>query len=347
MKIVVQGANWVGDAIMSVPALRELRRIFPDASVTLHTRSWVEGIFRDADFIDDIQSFDRGRSAFEDVRRQSKLLREQKFDLAIVLPNSFESALAAWLARVPRRFGYSKDARRLLLTDAVEVPEWKGKRHEVYYYLNLIAEVEGALQGTRSVGSGEPIMSLEVSNERKERGREFLFASGADRGKKTVGLGVGSANSRAKRWPAENYARINDFLQMEMNSNVVLFGAANETDVAEIVMEKAKLKPIDLSGKTSLETVTALLSDIDLLISNDMGLAHIAPAVGTKTITIFGPTDPDTTRPYSNNATIVRKMVECAPCMLRDCPIDHRCMTGITVEEVFDRAKMILTETGK
>lgn len=347
MKIVVQGANWVGDAIMSIPALRELRRIFPDASITLHTRSWAEGIFKDADFIDDIQAFDRGRSAFEDVRRQSRLLREQEFDLAIVLPNSFESALAAWLARVPRRFGYSKDARRLLLTDAIQVPEWKGKRHEVYYYLNLIAEVEDSLRGTHSVGSSEPATGLEVSIERKEKARAMLISSGADRRKKTVGLGVGSANSRAKRWPAENYARLNDFLQMEMNANVILLGAANETDVAREVTAMAKLKPVDLSGKTSLETVTAMLSDIDLLISNDMGLAHIAPAVGTKTLTIFGPTDPDTTRPYSNNATVIRKKVECAPCMLRDCPIDHRCMTGITVEEVFDRAKMLLTEPCK
>ena len=344
MKILVQGTNWIGDAVMTVPAMRELRRIFPDATITLHTRAWAEGIFSNADFIDEIVAYEKGASVFQDVRTQSKFLRKNKFDLAVVFPNSFASALTSALARIPRRFGYSKDARRLLLTDPILVPEWKGKRHEVFYYLNLVSEVEESIIGSDSVRNSEPHLELQVSHARRGEARKSLVSAGLSKPGKTVALGVGSANSRAKRWPVESYAKLNDYLQREIGANVVLLGATNETDVSQAVHQHAKFKPIDLSGKTSIDRATAILSEIDLLISNDMGLAHIAPAVGTKTMVIFGPTDPETTRPYSPNATVIRRPVECSPCMLRDCPIDHRCMERITVEEVYEQAKVILTD---
>ena len=155
--------------------------------------------------------------------------------------------------------------------------------------------------------------------------------------KKIIALGVGSTNSRAKRWAAESYAELNDKLQNESNANVVLVGAKDELDVSNEVFEKSKRKPTILTGKTSLAEAAAILSEIDLLVSNDMGLAHVASAVGTKTLVIFGPTNPATTRPW--NAEIIYKAVECAPCMLRDCPIDHRCMTRISADEVFERVK--------
>ena len=127
-------------------------------------------------------------------------------------------------------------------------------------------------------------------------------------------------------------------MQTEANVNVVLIGSKEEIEVSNAVSELCKTKPINLAGKTDLAEAVATLSVIDLLISNDMGLAHVAPAVGTETIVIFGPTNPETTRPFSENAEVIRKAVECSPCMLRDCPIDHRCMTWISVEEVFDAA---------
>lgn len=142
MKIVVRGTNWIGDAVMQIPALRELRRVFPAAHITLHTRSWARGIFEDADFLNEILTFERTESKIKDALAQTKILRERKFDAAVLFPNSFESALIAKLASIPKRFGYAKDARGFLLTDAVKIPEWKTARHEVFYYLNLVAEVE-------------------------------------------------------------------------------------------------------------------------------------------------------------------------------------------------------------
>lgn len=340
-KIFARGTNWVGDAVMTVPALRELRRIFPAARITLYTKIWARGIFEDADFIDEILTFENNKSKAGDAFAQAKIIKEKAFDLGVLFPNSFESALVSKLGKIPERFGYAKEGRGFLLTNAVRIPEWKNEKHEVFYYLNLIAEVERKFFGTQTVLSSEPKTDLQISERRRSEARKILEANGVDSAKKIVALGVGSTNSRAKRWHAESYAELNDRLQSESNANVVLVGAENETDVAQAVFEKSRRKPIILTGKTNLAEAVAVLSEIDLLVSNDMGLAHIAPATGTKTLVIFGPTNELTTRPIG--AEIVRRAVECAPCMLRDCPIDHRCMTLISPTEVFAKAEELLS----
>jgi heptosyltransferase-2 len=342
VKILVRGTNWIGDAVMTIPALRELRRIFPKAEITLYTRSWAEGIFRDADFLDGILTFDKTKSKIKDAFLQSKILKTRNFDLAVLLPGSFESALILKPFKIPRRFGYSKEGRSFLLTDAIEIPTWKNRRHEVYYYLNLIAEIEKSFFKTQTVAANQPRFDLPVSAERRAEARKFLEENKIDLTRKTVALGVGSTNSRAKRWSAESYARLNDLLQNELSANVILVGAKDETDVSMKVYEKSDVKPRVLTGKTNLAEIVAILSEIDLLVSNDMGLAHVAPAVGTKTLVIFGPTNEKTTRPFPEIAEIIRKTVECSPCMLRDCPIDHRCMTRLSPQEVFERASIIL-----
>ena len=342
MKILVRGTNWVGDAVMTIPALRELRRIFPNAEITLYTRSWARGIFQDAEFLDEILVFDKTKSKIKDAFSQSNLLKDGNYDLAVLLPNSFESALIAKLASIPQRFGYAKEGRGFLLTGAIGIPVWKNLRHEVYYYLNLIAEIEKSFFKTQTVLQNEPRFDLAVSAQRRAEARKILEENGVDLTRKIVALGVGSTNSRAKRWQTESYAELNDLLQTELNANVVLVGAKDEADVSTEVYEKSKRKPYLFTGKTNLAEIVAILSEIDLLVSNDMGLAHIAPAIGTKTLVIFGPTNEKTTRPFPEIAEIVRKTVECSPCMLRDCPIDHRCMTRISPQEVFERAAIIL-----
>ena len=342
MKILVRGTNWIGDAVMSVPALRELRRIFPDAQITLHMRSWADGLFRDASFIDELVTFDKNRWKYRDVLDNSEFLKGDSYDLAILFPNSFESALTTFLSRIPQRIGYNKDLRGLLLTDPIAVPEWKDRRHEVFYYLGLIAETERLLLGRETVSYSIPDISLEISPERRAYARQQLTGFGIDSSKKIVAMGVGSTNSRAKRWPAEKYAQLNDLLQTELDANILLVGSPDEADVAAKVFEISDKKPINIAGKTNLSDAAAILSEIDLVISNDMGLAHLAPAVGTRTIAIFGPTNPETTRPFSDNAQVIRKVVDCSPCMLRDCPIDHRCMEWIGVDEVFAAASEIL-----
>lgn len=341
MKIVVRGTNWIGDAVMTIPALRELRRIFPDAKIVLHTRSWAKGIFQDADFLDEILTFESSDSKFKTALSQAKNLKRQNFDLAILFTNSFESAFTARLAKIPRRFGYAKEGRSFLLSDSVEIPSWKNERHESFYYLNLIAEIEKSFFSSETVLQNEPKVDLKVSDERRIAARNILEKSGVDLSKKIVALGVGSTNSRAKRWQTESFAELNDKLQNDLNANVILIGAKDESDVSREVFEKSKIKPVILTGETSLDEAVAVLSEVDLLVSNDMGLAHVAPAVGTKTLVIFGPTNPKTTQPIGSEI-VRREDVECSPCMLRDCPIDHRCMKWISAQDVFEKVKEII-----
>jgi heptosyltransferase II len=342
-RVVVRGTNWVGDAVMTVPALRELRRVLPRAHITLATRSWARGLFRDADFIDDLLIYDRNAGSLRSSLRQIREWRRQRFDLAVLFQNAFEAAVIAAGARVPLRLGYATERRRALLTHPLAVPAWKEERHEVFYYLNLIGELERLLYGGSNVEGREPVFALTVSAERKAEARELLLANGARAGgRPLVALCPGSINSRAKRWPADRYAALADRFIEETGANVALVGSTDETDVALEVCARMRHRPVVLAGRTDLSQAVAVLSVADLLVTNDTGPAHIAAALDCPTLVIFGPTDPTTTRPFSSAAEIIRRPPDCAPCMLRDCPIDHRCMTAISADEVFARSNAMM-----
>jgi len=342
MKILIRGANWIGDAVMTIPAMRELRRLFPEAEITLYTRAWAEGIFRDADFVDRIVEINQNDSRFRNVAAEAKRLRSEKYDLAVLFPNSFESAAVVRFAGIPKRFGYSRDGRGILLSDPIKPPKWQDERHQVYYYLNIVSEIERRLFGTSSFEENKPISELQVSEKRREDSRALLEDAGCDMNKPIIAFGTGSTNSVAKRWGEEKFAELGSRFQSEVGANLVLLGSPDEADVSGRVSSLSDAEFIDLTGKTDLSAATAILSEVDLFVSNDMGLAHIAAAVGTKTLVIFGPTKDVTTRPFGPNAEIIRHDVECSPCMLRECPIDHRCMTRVSVDDVFKRAKGLI-----
>ena len=342
-RIVIRGTNWVGDAVMTVPALREIRRLFPDAYITLATRSWARGLFAEADFLDDLQVHDG--SGLRSVVQQVREWRKRSFDLAVLLPNSLETALVASLARVPLRIGYATDGRQALLTHPLDLPEWRNSKHEVFYYLKIVAELERLIKHEQTFLDTQPDGSLEVSEARKSAARDFLRAHGVgpSKGRALVALCPGSINSRAKRWPTERYAALGDRLIDDLGVEVILIGSAAEAEVSGLVSQQMRNKPVMLAGQTDLAELVAILSQIDLLVANDTGPAHIASALGRPTLVIFGPTNPLTTRPFSPFGEIVRQPPDCAPCMLRDCPIDHRCMTAITPDEVFERARILLS----
>src|SRR6266850_372403 len=339
-RVVVRGTNWVGDSVMTVPALRALRRLMPDAKITLAIRPSAQGLFAEADFVDELLIYHR--QGLSSVVQQTREWRRRRFDLAVLFQNAFEAALIPFAARIPFRLGYATEARQLLLTDAVPLPEWRATRHEVFYYLYLIAALEHTLLGTNSVCDNEPDAALHLSEAGKADAFSLLRRHGVRGNKTLVAICPGSINSRAKRWPAERYARLADRLIEEIHAEVLLIGSQEESDVSDAVTIQMRQKPVVLTGKTSLAQVTALLGLVDLVITNDTGPAHVAAALGNPTLVIFGPTNPLTTRPFSPVAEIIRHPPDCAPCMLRDCPIDHRCMTAISVEEVFDQALVLI-----
>lgn len=344
-RVVVRGTNWVGDAVMTVPALCELRRLLPDAHIILATRSWAKGLFDGADFLDELLIYDR--RGLRSVARQINEWREGNFDLALLFQNAFEAAVIPFFARVPLRVGYATDARRILLSHPLRVPEWHDSKHEIFYYLNIVAELEQLLMGRQTVLGNEPNTSIEISDLRKNEGLNLLRAHNVREGRPLIALCPGSINSRAKRWPAERYAVLADGLIEDLNAEVLLIGSADELDVSRDTASRMRNQAIMLTGKTDLTQVTAVLSLVDLLVTNDTGAAHIAAALGRRTLVIFGPTNPLTTRPFSGLAEIVRHPPDCAPCMLRDCPIDHRCMTAITPEEVLTRVRVLISGASK
>lgn len=321
---------------MSVPALKELRRIFADARITLHTRTWAEGLFSDVPFIDELVTFDKSRWAAKDVYENAQFLKEDGYDLAVLFPNSFESAATSFLSSIPRRVGYNKDLRGLLLTDPIAVPEWKDRRHEVFYYLNLISEIERRVLGRDTVSEALPDTSLTISDERKIASRELLASHGVDASRTLVTMGAGSTNSMAKRWPSERFVEIARYLVSEHGASVVLLGAPDEAAVADEIASASGPNVLNLAGKTKLAEAVAILSLADLMISNDMGLAHIAPAVGAPTVVIFGPTNPTTTRPWGHNVQVLQRDVACADCARGDKSERHKCTRWPSVEEVKD-----------
>jgi heptosyltransferase-2 len=328
---------------MTVPALRALRTLLPSAHITLATRPLARGIFEGADFIDELLVHDRSGGALKDALSQAADWRSRKFDLAILFPNSFQVALISRLARVPIRLGYASERRGFLLSHPIALPDWRASRHESFYYLNIIAELEQSAFATSEILKQEPAGGLNVQSHSRMEAKVFLRGQGIRDGRPLVAICPGSINSRAKRWPAELFAAVADRLMSELDTDLILIGSAGELDVSQQVSEQMKRTPIVLTGKTDLERAIGILDQVDILITNDTGPAHIASALGRPTLVIFGPTNPLTTRPLASTAEILRIPPDCAPCMLRDCPIDHRCMTAITTDMVFDRAVQLLS----
>ena len=338
-RVVVRGTNWVGDSVMTVPALRALRRVLPEARISLVVRPSAKGIFADVDFVDEVLLYDR-RNVWA-VLPQIREWRKRQFDLAVLFQNAFEAALIPFLAGVPIRLGYATESRQALLTHPLPLPDWRSSRHEVFYYLYLVTALEQLLTGASTICEREPDASLQIAAARRTEAENLLRAYGVREGEPIVALCPGSINSRAKRWPAEAYSALGDRL-IDSQRQVLLIGSTDELDVSHEVTNRMKQNPIVLTGKTSLDQITAVLSLVDLVVTNDTGPAHIAAALGRPTLVIFGPTNPLTTRPFAPEAEILRHPPDCAPCMLRDCPIDHRCMTAITVDEVFERSQALL-----
>jgi heptosyltransferase-2 len=335
MKILIRATNWIGDAIMSLPALRAIRQRFPDAEITVLAKPWVSDLYEGERSIDKVIPL-TGASGAKDwgaKRDLILLLRRGNFDLAILFPNSFESAAVVRLAGVKRIIGYARDGRGFLLTDAVAVPK-RGEipAHERFYYLELL----------RRSGITETIPdSLEIRldgiDEFRCRGEKRFAALGV--GMPVVGLSPGAAYGSAKRWLPERFAESSRRLAAELGGSVAVFGSAAEKAMCEEVAVAAGGR--NLAGATTLRAFIEMTAACRVFLTNDSGAMHIASALGVPSVTVFGPTDETATGPLGPAARLVREPVDCAPCLLRECPIDHRCMTRVTADQVVLAAQQI------
>ncbi len=315
-RIVIRSSNWLGDAVMSNPAVRAIKHGRPDAHVTIVTPAKIADFWRTVVEVDDIIPIEPRDTVFA----VAKKLRD-RFDAAVVFPNSLRSALEAWLARIPRRVGYPGHRRRWLLNQIFrekKAKQAKRPRHQVHHYLALAefigADISGALVApidTRKSTIGNP----------------------------RIGLVPGAEYGPAKRWLPERFAEVMRAIPAEW----VMFGVAKDREIADAILAQAGVACADLVGKTTLAELIERLRECDLVLTNDTGTMHLAASLGVPVVAIFGSTEPELTGPLGDQHTILRKHVECSPCFLRDCPIDFRCMKLIESAEVIAAINAKLT----
>ena len=332
MKVLIRATNWVGDAIMALPALRAVRARFSDAEVAIVARPYVADIYRDQQICNQLIHYDASgiHAGFSGRERLAHELRAQKFDVALLLQNAFDAAWLAWRANIPERIGYARDGRSLLLTKPVPVPKpGEIPAHEKFYYLELLRRA-----GWVNSLSDESFIAMSVPEEKRRRAAEFLLESGARPHALRVAIGAGASYGSAKCWPPPRFAELASRLQSQSDADIILFGTATEAAVSNAIAAEMRQLPIDLTGKTAIADLPALLSQCHLFIGNDSGAMHVAAAVGLPVVAVFGPTDPLGTAPVTRRCTIVQEKPYCSPCFLRRCPTDHRCMTKITPDMV-------------
>ena len=368
MKLLVKAPNWVGDCVMATPALAHLRAALPTARITMLARPATAGLWAAHPHLDEmIVADDRAIPA-----ATFKHLRREMFDAAILLPNSVRSAWLAWRLGIPRRFGYSRGARAWLLTDPLTFRrrEWQtptpqpvtrrsiraGRharmpRHMVEYYLDLAVVAAKRLGATlpppvvdreRAI----PPLVLPVSDQARARVSDLLTSEHINKNTPLIGVHPGAAYGGAKRWPLDRMARAADALASELGAVVVITAGPGEKELAAALQAAISARTLNLGPRLDLMALAALLERLVLFVGNDTGVTHMAAAVGTPVVVVFGPMDWNVTRPWSAKAVVVRKSPPCAPCFLRECPLDHRCMLAVEAGDVIAAARELLARCG-
>jgi len=334
-RILVRAVNWLGDAVLTLPALEALDRRFPQAEIVLLATPWVSGLFVGQPAVDRIIEY-RTADAHRGLMgrwRLANTLRDGGFDLAILFPNSLDAAFAPWLAGIPRRVGHPTQGRRWLLTHPVPDVSTTPGRHQVERYLDIVRMLGG---------NGMPSLRLRVTPEAREAAGGLLTELSVGPGDVCVALTPGAVYGGAKRWPMERFAAVADGLVERCGARILLIGSVQERSRLDEVGARMRHPAVNLGGRTNLQALTGILERARLLVTNDTGAMHVAAAVGTPVLAVFGPTDPQATGPLAAHSRILREPVPCSPCLLRECPIDHRCMTRITVDQVLEAAVELL-----
>ncbi len=327
-RILIRATNWVGDAILSLPAVEAVRARFPRAHIAVLARPWVADIYSFGDFADEILLYEKGQGmdALGERLRVAGELRKRRFDCALLLQNAFDAALLAVLARIPERIGYARDGRGWLLTRSIRLPRaGEIPEHESYYYLELLRRA-GWLEQLPE----EPVARLGGIRHEPQP---------------VIGVSPGAAHGTAKRWLPERFAAAAAALARGKHASVSVFGSAGESALCERVAEEIRSCGVEaqsLAGRTSLAEFIRLAAQCMLFLTNDSGAMHVAAALGVPTVAVFGPTNAQATAPLGTRVRLVREPVECSPCLLRECPIDHRCMTRVSADRVVAAALELL-----
>ena len=315
MKILVKGNNWLGDAVMSLPALSALRAMRPRARVTVLTKAAFADLYRGSPDVDHVLLHERG--GVKPWVRTVREIKRRKFDAALILPRSFSSAFLVFTARVPRRVGYAGDGRRALLTEIPERLPRKPGRHRVHHFHHLLTAL------------GEPppprAPRLELLPDAVAWAREQMP------GGPWIAVNPGATYGEAKQWFPDRYIEL--ARRLSKRGRIVTVGGPSEAELGARVAEAGG--GLSLAGRTTVSQLAAVLARAALVVTNDTGPMHVADAVGAPIVAVFGPTDWIETPPFGKKNTVVRREIECSPCLKRSCPLrHHNCMKWVDVDEV-------------
>lgn len=339
-RILIRSANWVGDAIMTTPAVRAIRRNYPSARITLLAKPWVTPVFAHNPDIDELMVYQaNGRhGGWTGLWRLAADMRRKHFDVAILFQNAFEAALLAFLARIPKRMGFTTDGRTALLTERIRTWRPLKRGHLIDYYLGLLAGAGMTLHGRE--------LTLFIPPEEQREARRFLAEKAGTDIPFLVGLNPGAAFGTAKRWLPERFAETGRRLILEHNAKVVIFGGPDAVALGRQLATDIGHGSINFCGQTSLRQTMALIGQCHLFVTNDSGLMHVAAALDIPQVAIIGPTNPVATGPGNKKASrLVHRPEACplSPCLKPACPLtDQRCMTAISVEMVMEAARELI-----
>jgi heptosyltransferase-2 len=337
-KILIVAPNWIGDAVLSLPVVDGCGQLWQEAELTVLARTRVAELFEARESEVRVLEYERGNGPqrLSNLMALGRSLRRERFDLAILLPNSLGSAVMTRLAGVPQRLGYSTDGRGWLLTQRLEDRRKERGLHQVDYYLGLLRSL-GASQVDR-------IPRLQLKEKCIEMGLNLLSDMGIDKRELLIGVHPGAAYGETKRWFPERFGAVLGRLQ-KSGRRFLLLGGPGEELIAQQISAEMDHPVIDLIGRTTVAEALALIGRCSLFLSNDSGLMHVAAALNIPQVALFGSTDPQKTAPLNNRAVVIHpEHVSCTPCFKRSCPEDLECMKAITVDEVATAAVQLLAE---
>jgi len=327
-KIIVRMPNWIGDLVMATPVLTDLRRKFPNAEITAMCKKPICELLEKDPEIDEIFCFTKPQNRFFEKRIEKRniisKLRSGSYDLGILLTNSFSSAWWFWQGQVKNRLGYDGNFRNFLLDYPIEKSK-ETDEHQVEFYKRLLLPVGIKLSDTKP--------NLILTDEELNESKEILKQQGYNFDKPLIGVNPTAQYGSAKCWPKEKYRKVIKDLVESRDCFVVCFGDEQSFEAVKEIVSFMPENVINLAGVTSLRELACLIKQCSVFLTNDSGPMHIADALGIPVVAIFGSTSSQKTGPYSGG-TIISANVECAPCYLRKCPIDFRCMRKITEEQV-------------
>ncbi|MBU0961210.1 MAG: lipopolysaccharide heptosyltransferase II [Proteobacteria bacterium] len=371
-KILIRSTNWIGDAVMTTPAVHTIRENFPKAEITMLAVPWVADIFRLSPDVDKVLVYDKKHLYQGKIKGPLNLARDLKplgFDAAILLQNAFEAAFLAKMAGIPVRAGYKRDGRGILLTHGVKISDAIRKKHQVHYYQNMLAglgltlgpdhlrlplpeELEGWAKGfVDCLRHQNPVSRHDQQSVNKPSGPTELKSLNSEGvAVPVIGFNPGAAFGPAKRWPTEKFGQLAALIAHHYGESgcvIMIFGTEADTEAAREIRQFAVRTPhhvFDMTGKTSLKQAMALIKSCDVFVSNDSGLMHVAAGLGTPTIAIFGSTNHITTGPYSKNSIILRREMTCSPCLQTHCPQGHlNCLESIKATDVYEEVARMLS----